>query len=177
MADPFVAEIRIFPFNFAPKGWATCDGQLLPLSQNTALFSLLGTTYGGDGKSNFALPDLQGNAAMHPGQGPGLSQRFLGQRGGSEFVTLLISEMPAHTHLPVNAKGAGGQADPANLMWGTSNAQKLSANFYAPAIGTQTPMHPQAFSITGGSLPHNNLMPYLVLRFCIALQGVFPPRI
>src|SRR5436190_9854902 len=98
MADPFVAEIRIFPFNFAPKGWAWCDGQLLPLSQNTALFSLLGTTYGGDGKSNFALPDMQGNAPMHPGQGPGLSLHDLGETGGSETVTLLESEIPSHSH-------------------------------------------------------------------------------
>src|SRR3954470_8066858 len=98
MADPFVAEIRIFPFNFAPKGWAFCDGQLLPLSQNTALFSLLGTTYGGDGKSTFALPDLQGSVPMHPGQGPGLSLHDLGERGGSETVTLLESEIPVHTH-------------------------------------------------------------------------------
>src|SRR5947207_4856833 len=98
MADPFVAEIRIFPFNFAPKGWAFCDGQLLPLSQNTALFSLLGTTYGGDGKSNFALPDCQGNAVMHPGQGPGLSLHDLGEMGGSETVTLLESEIPGHSH-------------------------------------------------------------------------------
>src|SRR6187399_1764716 len=98
MADPFVAEIRIFPFNFAPKGWAWCDGQLLPLSQNTALFSLLGTTYGGNGKSNFALPDLQGRAPMHPGQGPGLSLHDLGETGGSETVTLLGSEIPAHSH-------------------------------------------------------------------------------
>src|SRR5437016_14563981 len=98
MADPFVAEIRIFPFNFAPKGWAWCDGQLLPLSQNTALFSLLGTTYGGDGKSNFALPDMQGNAPMHPGQGPGLSLHDLGETGGTETVTLLQSEIPGHTH-------------------------------------------------------------------------------
>ena len=99
MADPFVAEIRIFPFNFAPKGWAWCDGQLLPLSQNTALFSLLGTTYGGNGKSNFALPDLQGRAPMHPGQGPGLSLHDLGETGGSETVTLLESEIPAHAHI------------------------------------------------------------------------------
>ena len=98
MADPFVAEIRIFPFNFAPKGWAWCDGQLLPLSQNTALFSLLGTTYGGNGKSNFALPDLQGRAPMHPGQGPGLSLHDLGETGGCETVTLLESEIPAHSH-------------------------------------------------------------------------------
>ena len=111
MADPFVAEIRIFPFNFAPKGWAWCDGQLLPLSQNTALFSLLGTTYGGDGKCNFALPDLQGRAPMHPGQGPGLSLHDLGETGGSETVTLLESEMPAHPHTH-----EGSAADPANVQ-------------------------------------------------------------
>ena len=110
MADPFVAEIRIFPFNFAPKGWAWCDGQLLPLSQNTALFSLLGTTYGGDGKSNFALPDLQGSAAMHPGQGPGLSLHDLGETGGSETVTLLESEIPSHAHT-LMSNGAHGQPD------------------------------------------------------------------
>lgn len=175
MADPFVAEIRIFPFNFAPTGWATCDGQLLPLSQNTALFSLLGTTYGGNGQSNFALPDLQGRGAMHKGQGPGLSLRDLGEMAGSETVTLLTSEMPAHNHI-VNAKASGGQADPSGFIWGTSNAQKLAANFYAPAKGTGPVMHPQASGLAGGSLPHNNLMPYLTLNFCIALQGVFPPR-
>lgn len=176
MADPFVAEIRIFGFNFAPTGWAQCNGQLLPISQNTALFSLLGTTYGGNGQSTFALPDLQGNAAMHPGQGPGLSQRDLGQEGGSQTVTLIISEMPAHTHIPVNAKNAGGLADPTGNMWGTSNAAKLAANFYAPAAGTSPVMNPIAFGVNGGSQPHNNLMPYLVFNFCIALQGVFPPR-
>src|SRR6478672_10756894 len=108
MADPFVAEIRIFPFNFAPKGWAFCDGQLLPLSQNTALFSLLGTTYGGNGKSNFALPDLQGRAPMHPGQGPGLSLHDLGETGGSDTVSLLESEIPSHTH---TLRGSTDDAD------------------------------------------------------------------
>src|SRR3954447_5276203 len=107
MSDPFVAEIRIFPFNFAPTGWAFCNGQLLPISQNTALFSLLGTTYGGDGKSNFALPDMQGNAPMQPGQGPGLSLHDLGETGGSETVSLLQSETPSHNH-PLNASGAEG---------------------------------------------------------------------
>jgi microcystin-dependent protein len=110
MADPFVAEIRIFPFNFAPKGWAWCDGQLLPISQNTALFSLLGTTYGGDGKSTFALPDLEGRAPMHPGQGPGLSLHDLGETGGSETVSLLESEIPAHSHA-MFADGSGSRSD------------------------------------------------------------------
>src|SRR2546425_2403025 len=115
--DPFVAEIRIFPFNFAPKGWALCDGQLMPISQNTTLFSLLGTTYGGDGKSNFALPDMQGNAPMHPGQGPGLSLHDLGETGGSETVTLLQSEMPSHSHSFMASNSDGiAQAPAANLM-------------------------------------------------------------
>ena len=173
--DPFVAEIRIFGFNFAPSGWAQCNGQLIPISQNTALFSLLGTTYGGNGQSNFALPDLQGNAAMHAGQGQGLSNRDLGEMSGSQTVTLLISEMPVHTHATPIAKNAGGQADPTGNMWGTSNAAKVAAFFYAPT-GPTVNMNPAAFALTGGSLPHNNLMPYLILNFCIALQGVFPPR-
>src|SRR5262245_40637031 len=119
MADPFVAEIRIFPFNFAPKGWAFCDGQLLPLSQNTALFSLLGTTYGGNGKSNFALPNMQGNAPMHPGQGPGLSLHDLGETGGSETVTLLESEIPAHSHaMRANINEADNGAPAPNLCLG-----------------------------------------------------------
>jgi len=175
MADPFVAEIRIFPFNFAPTGWAFCNGQLMPISQNTALFSLLGTTYGGDGKSTFALPNLQGRAAMFDGQGPGLSLRDLGEQGGEPNVTLIISEMPAHTHV-VNAKVAGGTASPTNMVWGTSSAAKVAAFFYAPAAPAPVGMNPAALSIAGGSLPHNNLMPYLTLNFNIALQGVFPPR-
>jgi microcystin-dependent protein len=175
MADQFVAEIRIFPFNFPPTGWAFCNGQLLPISQNTALFSLLGTTYGGNGQSTFALPNLQGRAAMQHGQGPGLSLRSLGEMGGSETVTLLTSEIPSHNHV-VNAKVTGGQADPNGLVWASANAQKLAANFYAPAKGTGTLMNANASGVTGGSLPHNNMMPYLTLNFCIALQGVFPPR-
>src|SRR5215470_11654335 len=118
--DPFVAEIRIFPFNFAPKGWAWCDGQLLPLSQNTALFSLLGTTYGGNGKSNFALPDLQGRAPMHPGQGHGLSLHDLGETGGSETVTLLESEIPSHNHTMRAVNEAGEENDPARNILGVT---------------------------------------------------------
>src|SRR5688572_10349921 len=126
MADPFVAEIRMFPFNFAPKGWAFCDGQLLPLSQNTALFSLLGTVYGGDGKSTFALPDLEGRSAMHPGQGSGLSQHFLGEMGGSETVTLLESEIPIHTHALRGNRNTGETPDPE----GNSLARGSSINAY-----------------------------------------------
>ena len=174
MADPFVAEIRIFPFNFAPRGWAFCDGQLLPLSQNTALFSLLGTTYGGNGKSNFALPDLQGRAPMHPGQGPGLSLHDLGETGGSETVTLLESEIPAHAH---TYRAAGVIADNP-VPQDTLLAAPTSDNPYLPAAPTPAlvAMSGQALTPAGGDQPHNNLMPYLTLYFCIAMQGVFPPR-
>ena len=174
MADPFVAEIRIFPFNFAPRGWAFCDGQLLPISQNTALFSLLGTTYGGDGKSNFALPDLQGSAAMHPGQGQGLSLRDLGEASGADSITLLTSEIPIHTHLLMASPNPGElQApNPAYAM-----ARSNGANAYIPPAGQPVgQMALQALPPAGGSLPHNNMQPYLTLNFCIALQGVYPPR-
>jgi microcystin-dependent protein len=173
MADPFVAEIRMFPFNFAPKGWAFCDGQLLPISQNTALFSLLGTTYGGDGKSNFALPDLQGNAPMHPGQGPGLSLHDLGEQGGSETVTLLQSEIPAHTHAHQVSAQPGEDPSPAN----EALARSVGASLYQTNTAQNVvQLAPQAATPAGSDLPHNNLMPYLTLNFCIALQGVFPPR-
>ena len=173
MADPFVAEIRIFPFNFAPKGWAWCDGQLLPLSQNTALFSLLGTTYGGNGKSNFALPNMQGNAPMHPGQGPGLSLYDLGQMGGSETVTLLESEIPSHTHA---MRAQAGEVADLNAPGPTTSMARSKNGFaYAPAASIRQ-LAPQALAPAGGSNPHNNLMPYLTFYFNIALQGVFPPR-
>jgi microcystin-dependent protein len=170
MADPFVAEIRIFPFNFAPKGWAWCDGQLLPLSQNTALFSLLGTTYGGNGKSNFALPDLQGRAPMHPGQGPGLSLHDLGETGGSETVSLLESEMPVHSHGMRAVEDDAAFVTPANMLLAAGN------QMYAAAPAGGAVLAPEALAPAGGDQPHNNMMPYLTCYFCIALQGVFPPR-
>jgi microcystin-dependent protein len=172
MADPFVAEIRIFGFNFAPRGWAFCNGQLLPISQNTALFSLLGTTYGGNGTSNFALPNFQGNAPMHPGQGPGLSLHDLGETAGSETVTLLESEMPAHGHA-LNASQADGTSQ---SPVGERSASGLGgvADYAAPSSLTQ--LSPQALQPAGGDQPHNNMQPYLALNFCIALQGVYPPR-
>ena len=170
MADPFVAEIRILPFTFAPTGWAFCDGQILPLSQNTALFSLLGTTYGGNGKSTFALPDLQGRAPMHPGQGPGLSLHDLGETGGSQTVTLLQSEIPAHTHTVFGTSFPAATNNAAGQYWGRV------ARFYNPPSAVTLPMAPQALALAGGSLPHTNMQPYLTLNFCIALQGVFPPR-
>ena len=171
--DPFIAEIRIFGFNFAPKGWAFCDGQLMPISQNTALFSLLGTFYGGDGKITFALPDLQGRAAMHQGQGAGISPHYLGESSGTEAVTLLTSEIPIHTHtLEANLNQSDNLVPSPITSIGTSTGGKLFETG-SPALA---PMAAQALTPAGGSLPHTNLQPYLTLSFCIALQGVYPPR-
>jgi microcystin-dependent protein len=175
MSIGFVAEIRIFAGNFAPTGWATCDGQLLPISQNTALFSLLGTMYGGDGKSTFALPNLQGSAPLQQGQGPGLSPRVQGETGGEQNVTLLQTEMPAHNHTAVAASGTG-QPDPTNNAW--ASGAKGFGSIYSPSVpASNVQMSPTAaLSFNGGSHPHNNMMPYLCLTFIIALQGIFPPR-
>jgi len=176
MSSPFVAEIRIWACNFAPTGWAMCDGQILPISQNTALFSLLGTTYGGDGKSTFALPNFQGMGSMHQGQGQGLSDRLLGETSGEENVTLLLTEIPLHSHVMGGAFNAGGNSQSAvGGLWAQSPAGRGGfVNIYStPATGA---VNPNSLAISGSSLPHNNLQPYLVLNFCIALQGVFPPR-
>ena len=177
MANPFVAEIRIFGFNFAPKGWALCNGQLLPISQNTALFSLLGTIYGGNGQSTFGLPDLQGSAPLQAGQGPGLSLRDLGETGGEQTVTLLDTEMPLHSHTAAsaNATGAGTLLSPAGNIWANASSRRATVNLYAAGPGNAA-MDPATLSVAGGSQPHNNMPPYLGLNFCIALQGVFPPR-
>ena len=171
MTDQFVAEIRVFGFNFAPTGWAFCNGQLMPISQNTALFSLLGTTYGGDGKSTFALPDVEGRVPIHPGQGPGLSAYFLGQESGTENVTLLQSEIPAHTHM-INAVDVAGDnpVPTGNVLarYPGTYQSNTSANLQQMAF--------QALPPAGGDLPHNNMMRLLTLSFCIALQGIFPAR-
>lgn len=177
MSNQFVAEIRLVPYDFAPAGWAFCQGQLLPISQNTALFSLLGTTYGGDGKSTFALPDLQGQVPVGwagSGQG-GLSQYYPGQTGGSPTVTLLPTELPAHTHnvLAVDAPGTTGV--PANASLAIPHVGRLTESMYTTAAGT-TALAPTAFGVAGGSMPHNNMQPYLTLNYIIAMQGVFPPR-
>ena len=179
--DQFVGEIRIFPINFAPKGWMPCNGQLLLISQNTALFSLLGTTYGGDGKSTFALPNLQGRVALNPGPGPGLSPRSLGEEGGSPAVTLLVSEMPAHIHPLFFTDAPATTNTPAADVMPAFNASlnfpgiTKPVNTYA-APGSIVQLAPQALSITGGSQPHNNMQPYLVLNYYIAVQGIYPQR-
>ncbi len=170
--DPFVAEIRIMPTNFPPTGWAFCNGQLLPLSQNTALFSLLGTFYGGNGKSNFALPDLQGRAPMHPGQGPGLSLRDLGETGGSQTVTLLASEIPVHNHALMATNNPGDINHPT----GNALSRSTGASVYSATASPPVQLGVQTLGVSGGSLPHSNLQPLLTLNFIIALQGVFPPR-
>ncbi len=172
MADPFVAEIRAFGFNFAPTGWAQCAGQLLPLSQNTALCSLLGTTYGGNGKSNFALPNLEGMTPIGAGQGPGLSDVWLGETGGSETVSLLESEIPAHSHA---ASVSPDEADLAAPAANRSRARAAPGTPYA-TTGPLVAMAPEALTPAGGDQPHNNMPPSLAVGMCIALQGVFPPR-
>ena len=173
MSDQFLAEIRIFPFNFPPTGWAFCNGQLMPISQNTALFALLGTYYGGDGKSTFALPDLQGSAPMQPGQGQGLSERFLGEMSGVESITLLQTEMPVHTHA-FQANGAPATLNaPDN---GRAIARSSGGNVYKSGVNPDVQMNLSQFAPAGGGLPHNNMQPYLALNFCIALQGIFPQR-
>jgi microcystin-dependent protein len=174
MADAFVAEIRILPYNFAPKGWAQCAGQILPLSQNTALFSLLGTTYGGDGKTTFALPNLQGSVAIHPNYDPniGLGEYALGQSGGEEYVTLLQTEIPGHTHSLNALNVLGDNPNPG----GHALANYGATTYQPPPVQSPQTMAFQALPVAGGDQPHNNDQPYLSVGYCIALQGVFPPR-
>lgn len=170
MSEPFIAEIRIFAGNFAPRGWAFCDGQLLPISQNTALFSLIGATYGGDGRSTTALPDLQGRAPMHPGRGPGLAVRTLGERGGASSITLEEQHMPPHTHAVHAFTGPASAAPDTAVGLG-------SAPMYA-AGSANAPMATGLVGAAGSTAPapHNNLQPYLALNFIIALQGLYPSR-
>jgi microcystin-dependent protein len=172
MADPFVAEVRMFPFSFQPKGWAFCNGQLLPISQNTALFSLLGTTYGGNGSTNFALPNLQGSSPLHPGQGAGLSLYDLGEQGGSETISLLTAEIPAHTHFLSASQADALEPAPTGRKFATG----IGVAYYSAPTARMTTLSPSAATPAGGSQPHNNMMPYITFNFCIALQGIFPPR-
>ena len=176
MSEPFIAEIRIFAGNFAPRGWAFCDGQLLPIAQNTALFSLIGTTYGGDGRTTTALPNLQGRAPMHPGRGPGLTSRRLGQRGGVEVVTLTEAQMPVHQHSVTASGRPADENDAQGLFFGTTPGN----NLYVPASSNQPPtptsLADQALASAGGSQSHNNLQPFLAINFIIALVGLYPSR-
>ncbi|ADO76133.1 phage tail protein [Stigmatella aurantiaca] len=175
MAEPFLGEIRMFGGNFAPTGWAFCNGQILSIAQNQALFSLLGTTYGGNGQTTFALPDLRGRVPMHWGSGPGLTTRTLGEAAGTETVTLLQTQMPTHTHAATASAQPGNSTEPTGTFWAAAvdgNSQQVSA------YGTQpsTTLNPQAIGIAGGNQPHNNMQPYLCVTFIIALQGIYPSR-
>lgn len=172
--DPFLGEIRIFAGNFAPKGWAFCDGSLLQIRQFTALFSLLGVNYGGDGKVTFALPDLRGRAAMHWGEGAGLAPRYLGEMGGAPNHTLLLTEIPSHTHVPSAVNNtAANSTTPIEAVWSDVSGRG-SYNVYGSTLDTT--MNPTAVGIAGGSLPHNNMQPYLALSYIIAMEGIFPQR-
>jgi microcystin-dependent protein len=175
VANPFVGEVRAVGFDFAPTGWALCNGQLLPISQNTALFSLLGTNYGGDGKSTFALPNLQGSFALNAGNASSGTQYFVGEAGGESTVTLSASEMPAHVHGLQASTEAGTSNSPSNASWGEARFGRVTAPLYA-ASGATASMAGNALAVAGGSQPHNNMPPYLIVNFIIALQGVFPPR-
>lgn len=172
MSEPFIAEIRVFAGNFAPRGWAFCNGQLLPVSQNTALFSLIGTTYGGDGRTTTALPNLQGRAPMHPGRGPGLTARRLGERGGVDAVTLSEAQMPSHTHSFV---GVDRRAD-SGIAVGNAVAEPRDGNLYQTTSQNLVELSDQTLPNTGGSQPHNNLQPFLTINFIIALVGLYPSR-
>ena len=169
MGTPFLSEIKIVSFNFAPKGWALCNGQLLPINQNQALFSLLGTTYGGDGRVNFGLPELRGKVAMHMGQG-----HTLGERGGEENHTITQSEMPAHVHIPQADSAAGTVFNPINHYPALALPNQIYSTF--PGGAQTVAMNPAMVTNTGGSQPHSNMQPYSVLSFVIALQGIFPSQ-
>lgn len=178
MADAYIGEIRIFAGNFAPKGWALCNGQIMPIQQNTALFSILGVQYGGDGKTNFALPNLNGRTPIGQGSGQGLTSRTVGQAVGSQTVSLLASEMPVHTHTPMGNTQVGTTTDPANAVWaefGVGGRGGITpVNLFNPT--PDTPMSPLALNTSGGSQPHNNMQPFLAMNYIICLQGEFPPR-
>lgn len=175
MSEPFIAEIRIFAGNFAPRSWAFCNGQLLPVSQNTALFSLIGTTYGGDGRTTTALPNLEGRAPMHPGRGPGLTSRRLGQKTGVETVTLTEAQIPNHSHTVRARTGAGASGTPPGPTAAISKNGFLDRLYETNGAGL-TNMASETVTDTGGSQAHNNMQPFLVMNFIIALQGLYPSR-
>jgi microcystin-dependent protein len=177
MADPFIGQILLVGFNFAPVGWHICDGTLLPIQQYTALFSLLGTYYGGDGTTNFALPDLRSRVPIGMGQGNGLSPYVIGQVAGVENVTLLANQLPKHNHL-INADKAPAAVvqSPANNFLAAGTASGRPADIYSAALTSQTTLNPNAVSISGGNQPHTNIQPVLAMNYIIALQGIFPSR-
>jgi microcystin-dependent protein len=177
MSEPFIAEIRIFAGNFAPRGWSFCDGQLLPIAQNTALFSLIGTTYGGDGRATTGLPNLQGRAPMHRGRGPGLTNRRLGERGGAETVVLTEAQMPNHTHTPnVSLQPADDDDPKSTTVIGSSNSSLLYARKSQAGVSLDGSLHADALPSAGGSQAHNNMQPYLAINYIIALVGTYPSR-
>lgn len=173
MSEAFLGEIRIVGFNWAPRGWAGCDGQLMPISQNSALFSLLGTQFGGDGKTTFAIPDLRGRVPLHQGRGTGLLDRYIGEKGGAEYVTLTTSQIPPHTHAANASSQQATQRDPGNAVW-AKEATGQTAVYSSQTPDTQ--MNAAALASVGGGQPHDNMQPYLVVNFVIALQGIFPSR-
>ncbi len=168
MSTPYIGEIRMVGFNFAPVGWAFCDGQLMDIAQNDTLFNLIGTTYGGDGQTTFALPNLAGRVPIHQGQGPGLSNYVIGQMAGSETVTLATNQIPAHTHVPAANTGTGSQSSPQNALWAASP----SGNYTNPPANI--PMRSGLVGSSGGSQPHENMMPFVAINFIISLFGIFP---
>lgn len=172
MSTPFIGEIRMFGGNFAPQGWAFCNGQLLPIAQYDALFALIGTTYGGDGQTTFALPDLRGRIPIHAGQGAGLSNRTLGEISGVESVTLTVNQLPAHAHALLGSTDVSGQSSPA----GNVLAQPSTIDLYRPATVPSAALSPNAITSAGGSQPHDNMGPFLCVTFIIALEGIFPSQ-
>jgi microcystin-dependent protein len=184
MTEPYLGQIELYGFNFAPRGWAICAGQIIPIQQNTALFSILGTNYGGNGTTTFGLPNLQGRGAVGAGQGPGLSDYQQGQTGGATSVTLQINELPAHSHAfnttsvaGSTTTAAGNQLGLSQVGGGKGGGSTITAAIYSPnASKATTGLAPQSISFNGGGQPHNNMQPYLVLNYCIAMAGVFPPR-
>lgn len=171
MGQPFIGEIRMFGGNFPPSGWAMCDGQLMPISENEALFTLIGTTYGGDGQETFAVPDLRGRLPMHQGAGPGLNPKTIGEKSGAESVTLTVNQIPAHTHPPQSFSGSGDQTTPQNGIWAGAATSRYSSS--APNLAMMNTL----VGIAGGSQPHDNMQPYLTISFIISLFGIFPQQV
>lgn len=181
MAEPFIGEIRMWACDFAPRNWAFCNGELMPISQHTVLYAVIGTLYGGDGRATFGLPNLQGRAPMHPGQGPGLTHRQLGQMGGAAEILLTEAQMPAHTHTLRGSTATADAPSPQGAALATGStvgteAQTKPPNFYQTDPSDLVQLAPDSLQATGGSLPHYNMQPYQCVNFCIALEGLFPSR-